>query len=80
MRLIILDRGHSFGTKALFALIRLFSRRPVLEVIKVVKYRPDFCGGQEIHARGDARAFRPGRRIEVRGGFDPTEPAEVVVL
>jgi uncharacterized peroxidase-related enzyme len=48
MRLVILDRGHSFGTKVLFALIRIFSRQPVLDVIKLVKYRPEFCGAQEI--------------------------------
>lgn len=48
MRLTILDRGHSFGTKALFALIRIFSRQPVLDVIKLVKYRPEFWGTQEI--------------------------------
>jgi len=45
MRLTILDRGHGFGTKALFALIRAVSRQPVLDVIKLVKYRPDFYGG-----------------------------------
>jgi AhpD family alkylhydroperoxidase len=45
MRLAILDNGHSFGTKALFALIRTVSRQPVLDVIKLVKYRPDFYGG-----------------------------------
>ncbi len=45
MRLRILDNGHSFGTKALFALIRVVSRQPVLDVIKLVKYRPDFYGG-----------------------------------
>jgi AhpD family alkylhydroperoxidase len=44
MRLQILDSGHSFGTKALFALIRLASRQPVLDVIKLVKYRADFYG------------------------------------
>ena len=44
MRLGILDSGHSFGTKALFALIRTVSRQPVLDVIKLVKYRPDFYG------------------------------------
>ena len=44
MRLAILDSGHSFGTKALFALIRAVSRQPVLDVIKLVKYRPDFYG------------------------------------
>jgi len=46
MRLQILDSGHSFGTKALFALIRTVSRQPVLDVIKVVKYRADFYGNQ----------------------------------
>lgn len=45
MRLAILDRGHSLGTKALFALIRAASRQPVLDVIKLVKYRADFYGG-----------------------------------
>jgi uncharacterized peroxidase-related enzyme len=44
MRLAILDAGHGFGTKALFALIRAVSRQPVLDVIKLVKYRPDFYG------------------------------------
>lgn len=45
MRLRILDSGHGFGTKALFALIRTLSRHPVLDVIKLVKYRADFYGG-----------------------------------
>ena len=44
MRLSILDSGHGFGTKALFALIQAVSRQPVLDVIKLVKYRPDFYG------------------------------------
>ena len=44
MRLQILDTGHGFGTKALFALIRTVSRQPVLDVIKLVKYRPGFYG------------------------------------
>ena len=44
MRLAILDSGHGFGTKALFALIRAVSRQPVLDVIKLVKYRADFYG------------------------------------
>lgn len=48
MRLMILDRGHSFGTKALFALIRIFSGHPVLDVIKFVKYRSSFYGAQEM--------------------------------
>ena len=45
MRLTILDSGHGFGTKTLLALIRAVSRQPVLDVIKLVKYRGDFYGG-----------------------------------
>jgi AhpD family alkylhydroperoxidase len=45
MRLAILDSGHGFGTKALFAVIRTVSRQPVLDVVKLVKYRVDFYGG-----------------------------------
>jgi AhpD family alkylhydroperoxidase len=44
MRLAVLDSGHSFGTKALFALIRTASRQPVLDIVKLVKYRADFYG------------------------------------
>jgi AhpD family alkylhydroperoxidase len=44
MWLRILDSGHGFGTKALFALIRTVSRQPVLDVVKLVKYRADFYG------------------------------------
>jgi len=44
MRLSILNSGHSFGTKVLFAMIRTVSRQPVLDVIKLGKYRPDFYG------------------------------------
>src|SRR5262245_45429692 len=44
MRLAILDSGHTLSTRALFALIRALSRQPVLDVIKLRKYRPDFYG------------------------------------
>ena len=44
MRLRILNSGHTFGTKLLFAVIRAVSRQPVLDVIKLVKYRADFYG------------------------------------
>jgi len=44
MRLSILDKGHGLGTKALFALIGAASRQPVLDIIKLVKYRADFYG------------------------------------
>ncbi len=42
MRLAILDRGHRPRTKALFALIRLMSRQPVVDAVRVALYRPDF--------------------------------------
>jgi AhpD family alkylhydroperoxidase len=45
MRLQVLDSGHGIGTKALFALIRTASRQPVLDIVKLVKYRSDFYGG-----------------------------------
>ena len=44
VRLRILDSGHGLGTKALFALIRMASSQPVLDVIKLVKYRAGFYG------------------------------------
>lgn len=44
MRLRILDNGHRLPTKLLFALIRTVSRQTVLDIIKLVKYRPDFYG------------------------------------
>jgi uncharacterized peroxidase-related enzyme len=44
MRLAILDSGHGFGTKALFAFIRAVSRQPVPEILKLIRYRSDFFG------------------------------------
>ncbi|HVV95249.1 MAG TPA: carboxymuconolactone decarboxylase family protein [Hyphomicrobiales bacterium] len=44
MRLAILDRGHSLGTKLLFAVIGAMTRQPVPELIKLLRYRPDFFG------------------------------------
>lgn len=45
MRLERLNSGHALGTKALFAMIRILSRQPVPDVVKVLKYRQDFFGG-----------------------------------
>jgi uncharacterized peroxidase-related enzyme len=44
MRLEILNSGHHFRTKVLFALIRAVSRLPVPDAIKLNRYRPDFYG------------------------------------
>jgi uncharacterized peroxidase-related enzyme len=44
MRLAILGRGYGPGTRLLFALVRLFSGRPVPDAAKLVLYRPDFYG------------------------------------
>jgi uncharacterized peroxidase-related enzyme len=46
VRLSILDRGHSLGTKLLFAFIRAVSRQPTPEPLKLIAYRPDFFGGR----------------------------------
>jgi uncharacterized peroxidase-related enzyme len=44
MRLAVLDGGHGFGAKVLFAFIRAVSRQPVPDAVKLVTYRPDFYG------------------------------------
>ena len=46
MRLDVLNRGYSPGTKVLFAAIKLFSRQPVPDAAKLVFYRPDFYGSR----------------------------------
>jgi alkylhydroperoxidase family enzyme len=48
MRLEILDRGHRLRTKALLALIRLVSRQPVVDAVKLALYRPEFYGGGHL--------------------------------
>jgi uncharacterized peroxidase-related enzyme len=45
MRLSILEHGHRLRTRALLAFIRLVSRRPVVDAVKVALYRPDFYPG-----------------------------------
>ncbi len=44
MRLGVLDSGHTLATKALFLFIKALSRLPVPDVVKTMKYRPDFFG------------------------------------
>jgi uncharacterized peroxidase-related enzyme len=47
MRLGILNRGYSPGTKLLFAVIRVVSGgRPVPDAARLVFYRPDFYGSR----------------------------------
>jgi uncharacterized peroxidase-related enzyme len=46
MRLDILNRGYSPGTKALFALIKVFSGNAVPDAAKLVFYRPGFYGAR----------------------------------
>jgi len=48
MRLAILDHGHRLRTKALLAMIRLASRQPVVDAVKVALYRPDFYAAGEL--------------------------------
>lgn len=42
MRLAVLDHGHGIRAKAMFALIRVFSRHPAVDAVKLAFYRPDF--------------------------------------
>lgn len=44
MRLAILDRGHRPHIKVLLAVIRLVSRQPVVDAVKLAFYRPGFYG------------------------------------
>lgn len=44
MRLEILNSGYSLRTKALFGLIRAFSRQPVPDAARLTFYRPEFYG------------------------------------
>ena len=48
MRLEILDSGHRLPTKALFVLIRLMSRQPVVDAVKLAFYRKNFYGAGEL--------------------------------
>ena len=44
MRLTILDNGHTFRMKVLFALMRAVLRLPIPDAVKLNRYRPDFYG------------------------------------
>jgi uncharacterized peroxidase-related enzyme len=46
VRLDVLNRGYSPGTKALFVVIRVFSGQPVPDAARLVFYRPGFYGTQ----------------------------------
>ena len=45
MRLSVLDREHSLSSRALFLLIHVVSRHRAPDVVKTLKFRPDFFGG-----------------------------------
>ncbi|HVB39951.1 MAG TPA: hypothetical protein VNE83_03555 [Terriglobales bacterium] len=68
--LAALDAAAGAGTKARLAMIHAISRQPVLDVVKLVKYRANFYGAQckRSPMRRDARARRlVGRRSQAHG-------------
>ncbi len=44
MRLMVVERGHRLPQKLLMAVIRVVSRRRVPDVIRTLRYRPEFFG------------------------------------
>ena len=48
MRLAILDQGHGLTTKAVLSMIRLVSRQPVVDAVKLALYRRDFYGAGDL--------------------------------
>ncbi len=44
MRLEVLNKGYTIGTKLLFSLIKAMSRYPLPDAAKLVFYRPEFYG------------------------------------
>ena len=48
MRLGVLDRGHRLPAKALFGVIRLMTRQPVVDAVKLAFYRKDFYGAGQL--------------------------------
>lgn len=48
MRLAILDRGHGISAKAMLAVIRIVSRHPVPDAVKLALYRPSFYQGGRL--------------------------------
>jgi AhpD family alkylhydroperoxidase len=42
MRLGVLEHRHGIRTKAVFVMIRVFSRHRVVDAVKLARYRPDF--------------------------------------
>jgi hypothetical protein len=44
MRLFVVERGHRFPQKLQLAMIRVFTRRRAVDIIRTVMYRPEFFG------------------------------------
>lgn len=46
MRLGVLDRAHPLATRALFVVMRIVSGHRAPDVVKMLRYRPEFFGGR----------------------------------
>jgi hypothetical protein len=45
MRLSALDSGHTLKTRLMFALVRVLSGHRAPDVVKTLRYRPEYFGG-----------------------------------
>jgi hypothetical protein len=45
MRLRVVEHGHRLRQKLIMGVIRLLSRRRVVDIIRTLLYRPEFFGG-----------------------------------
>ena len=80
MRLQAVARGRGIGAKAKFAMIRLVSGAPTLDVVKTLSFRPAFFGTPfNAEPGGHARSVGVDGR---RAGYSPrssrTEPVRVL--
>lgn len=67
MRLGVVERGHRLPQKILMGIIRVLSRRRVVDIIRTLLYRPEFFG-RPISA-WTQEAFAHSAKVLLRRGY-----------